>query len=265
MLDYSSFRKDPLVGERSINIAHVLQHYNGRLEFLELSMDLLANSKSENRQTKSGELVAVLNGLKLDMSKLVITNGSNGAGAAAGAASLPLPLGADNGGAGRSCMIYGGVRARMRLRNTNGMSTSENGAISRSPGSNGLERSGSSGSAGMRRSTVAGAVWEQQQQQQQAQQMPAQQQLQRLPAASSRQMYANGAVAGTGGATAAGAGNVVMPASPQPMMENGGGAAAVMMPVDQTTGMPLQQGNALPVSNVADQQLQVSLCLSLHF
>lgn len=241
-----------MLGERSINIAHVLQHYNGRLEFLELSMDLLVTSKSDSRQTKSGELTAVLNGLKLDMSKLVVQNG-NGALAPATQSNMPVPLGGvdANAGAARSCMIYGGVRARMRLRNTNGMSTSENGgavaAASRSPGSNGLERSGSSNSAGMRRATVAGAVWEQQQQQ--TQQMQAQQQqISRMPANSSRQIYANGAV------------STVMSnsASPLPMLENGGG---VMVPVDQN-GMPMQPANALPVSNMADQQLQVCIILN---
>ncbi|KAL7740604.1 hypothetical protein ACLKA6_009488 [Drosophila palustris] len=151
VLDHSSFRKDAMLGERVIHLAHILQHYNGRCEFLELTIDLFVTSKSDNRQTKSGELVAILNGLKLDMSK-VIQLPQNGA------AVQPVvnPVATDAATAGRSCMIYGGVRARMRLRSSN----AEPQAATRSPLPNGAPP------AEQRRST-APPVWEQQQQQQQ--------------------------------------------------------------------------------------------------
>lgn len=160
MLDHSSFRKDAMLGERIINLAHILQHYNGRCEFLELTIDLFVTSKSDNRQTKSGELVAILNGLKLDMSKLQIQP-------VAGQQNGNPPVQAVNpsvvsdAAAGRSCMIYGGVRARMRLRSSSGNS---NGGESRSPLPN--------GGGDHRRSTQAPPVWEQQQQQSQNQQQP---------------------------------------------------------------------------------------------
>lgn len=67
IFDHSSFRKDSLMGEQTVHLAQILQHYNGRCENLELVMDLLYESKSEGRQLKNGELVAVLNGLKIDM------------------------------------------------------------------------------------------------------------------------------------------------------------------------------------------------------
>ncbi|EDW45579.1 E3 ubiquitin-protein ligase Su(dx) [Drosophila sechellia] len=160
VLDHSSFRKDAMLGERIINLAHILQHYNGRCEFLELTIDLFVTSKSDNRQTKSGELVAILNGLKLDMSKLQIQP-------VAGQQNGNPPVQAVNpsmvsdAAAGRSCMIYGGVRARMRLHSSSGNS---NGGESRSPLPN--------GGGDHRRSTQVPPVWEQQQQQSQNQQQP---------------------------------------------------------------------------------------------
>lgn len=65
VLDHSSFLKDALLGERVVYLAQILKHYNGRCENLELNMDLLSTSKTDG-QSKSGELVAVLNGLKID-------------------------------------------------------------------------------------------------------------------------------------------------------------------------------------------------------
>lgn len=219
VLDHSSFRKDTMLGERSVNLNQILQHYNGRLEFLELSMDLVVTSKSDNRQTKSGELVAILNGLRLDMSKLIITNG-NGA-VQQQQQSLPSIDGTAN--PNRSSVLNGGVRARMRLRSTNGSSTSDNaisssGALTngRSPvqvtnGMNGGSSGGggvaglsngaacssnsslsavapsSSSSGAIRRqaATTAVAVWEQQQQHPMAvgsqQMVPAQGQAQQQP------------------------------------------------------------------------------------
>ncbi|XP_017022180.1 E3 ubiquitin-protein ligase Su(dx) [Drosophila kikkawai] len=154
VLDHSSFRKDAMLGERSINLAHILQHYNGRCEFLELTIDLFVTSKSDNRQTKSGELVAILNGLKLDMSKLQIQGAAvqqNG--------NTPVqavnPAMVSDAAAGRSCMIYGGVRARMRLHSSSG---NINGGENRSPLAN--------GGTVPRRSAPDPPVWEQQQQSQ---------------------------------------------------------------------------------------------------
>lgn len=65
VLDHSSFLKDALLGEKVVYLAQILKHYNGRCENLELNMDLLSTSKTEG-QMKSGELVAVFNGLKID-------------------------------------------------------------------------------------------------------------------------------------------------------------------------------------------------------
>jgi NEDD4-like E3 ubiquitin-protein ligase WWP1 len=107
--DHSSFRKDSLMGEQTVHLAQILQHYNGRCENLELVMDLLYESKSEGRQLKNGELVAVLNGLKIDMTTVVVQNGSN-----------MHQESVQNGNAVRSSVLNGGIRSRMRLRSANG-------------------------------------------------------------------------------------------------------------------------------------------------
>lgn len=111
--DHSNFRKDSLIGEQTVHLVQILQHYNGRCENLELAMDLLYESKSEGRQLKNGELVAVLNGLKIDMSTL--PSQSNGD------VARSVDISFQNGAMMRSSILNGGIRSRMRLRsNTNG-------------------------------------------------------------------------------------------------------------------------------------------------
>lgn len=125
VLDRSSFLKDSIIGERSVNLGQILEHYNGRCENLELNMDLLGTLKPDGR-SKSGELVVVLNGLKID--NMVITtplhhaNGINNSVAASAnnsmncASSDVVAIAANTNI--RSTILCGGVRARMRLRST---------------------------------------------------------------------------------------------------------------------------------------------------
>uniref|UniRef100_A0AAG5DVW1 HECT-type E3 ubiquitin transferase n=1 Tax=Anopheles atroparvus TaxID=41427 RepID=A0AAG5DVW1_ANOAO len=138
VLDHSSFRKDSLLGQQTVELAGILRHYNGVLELLELSMDLLVDASgssktNEPRQpVKAGELVVVLDGLKIDMRNV-------GGGTVGGAAALRgsgvgseatvvngngLSSGMDLAQNGshyhtlRSSILNGGIRARMRLRGT---------------------------------------------------------------------------------------------------------------------------------------------------
>ncbi|XP_002004059.2 E3 ubiquitin-protein ligase Su(dx) [Drosophila mojavensis] len=233
VLDHSSFRKDAMLGERVIQLGHILHHYNGRCEYLELTIDLFVTSKSDNRQTKSGELVAILNGLKLDMSKVgqLQQNGT--------AVQAINPVVSDAAAAGRSCMIYGGVRARMRLRSNN----AEPPAATRSPLSNGVTQE--------QRRSAAPPIWEQQQQQQVAQpQQPLR--------------MSNGTAAAAVPQTApypqqppAPVPVQQRPVTQSPLYVNGsienGGQANYML-----GGAPDQAvcGAGLPVSNGADTQLQ---------
>lgn len=115
--DHSSFRKDSLIGEQTVHLMQILQHYNGRCENLELAMDLLYESKSEGRQLKNGELVAVFNGLKIEMATLPSQNGDNGT-----IRTVDIPY---NGAMMRSSILNGGIRSRMRLRSSNGPSPSQ--------------------------------------------------------------------------------------------------------------------------------------------
>ncbi|XP_037927507.1 E3 ubiquitin-protein ligase Su(dx) [Teleopsis dalmanni] len=277
VLDHSSFRKDAMLGERSINLSHVLQHYNGRCEFLELSMDLLLTSKSDNRQTKSGELVAILNGLKLDMSNIAVQNG-NGSTVSSNTSLASNPT-SDNvstsSDASRSCMIYGGVRARMRLRSTSSQNESTEAinsghlggsASSRSPIINGnAERNttmaAASPTGAIRRATVGGVpVWEQQavpvqQQQQHAQQHPYPQQSQPQPYPQQPQQQSLhvqqivGANCNTSRPATQVYGNGTQIPMQQPMLDGN------MITVVGEQGIG---SNALPVSNVGDPQLQAA-------
>ncbi|KFB42912.1 hypothetical protein ZHAS_00010668 [Anopheles sinensis] len=139
VLDHSSFRKDSLLGQQTVELAGILRHYNGVLELLELSMDLLvdpsgSSKTNEPRQpVKAGELVVVLDGLKIDMRNVL--GGSGGSGGAMrgtgvgsesnmvngnGQLSTGMDL-AQNGShfqTLRSSILNGGIRARMRLRGT---------------------------------------------------------------------------------------------------------------------------------------------------
>lgn len=145
-----------MIGEQTVHLMQILQHYNGRCENLELAMDLLYESKSEGRQLKNGELVAVFNGLKIDMSSLPSQNGENG-----NIRTVELPY---NGAMMRSSILNGGIRSRMRLRSSNGPSPSQsqNGIPSSSAASNGLVQSPSTGAV---RRTSGINQWDQQQQQ----------------------------------------------------------------------------------------------------
>jgi NEDD4-like E3 ubiquitin-protein ligase WWP1 len=122
--DHSSFRKDSLIGEQTIHLIQILQHYNGRCEHLELAMDLLYDSKSEGRQLKNGELVAVFNGLKIDMSSLPSQNENGNAQSLENFFPVSQPM--------RSSILNGGIRSRMRLRSSNGgpsSAASQNGSV----------------------------------------------------------------------------------------------------------------------------------------
>ncbi|EAA14748.3 AGAP009074-PA, partial [Anopheles gambiae str. PEST] len=147
VLDHSSFRKDSLLGQQTVELAGILRHYNGVLELLELNMDLLidgtgSSKTSEPRQpVKAGELVVVLDGLKIDMRHL---------GQLSGGPSDLAPNGVHYHTL-RSSILNGGIRARMRLRGTGGGSTSQQ-----------LQPATSSTGGMMNHALVPGINWDQQ-------------------------------------------------------------------------------------------------------
>ncbi|XP_014213133.1 E3 ubiquitin-protein ligase Su(dx) [Copidosoma floridanum] len=125
LLDHSSFRKDTLIGEKKINLYNILAHYNGKLENLELTLDLLSGSKHDWAHAKVGDLITVFDRLKVDMKtvappsiprpehatpnnvrQMVLPPANN---------TITVPLGAMNSdGVNNHSILSGGVRARMR-------------------------------------------------------------------------------------------------------------------------------------------------------
>lgn len=106
VLDHNSFRKDATFGEKKFNLYQILTHYNGKCENLEVTLDLMSDGKHDSQQVKVGELIALLDGLRLDMNSLGRTN-SNPA---------PMPLGPTSSEAAASrSVLNNGVKVRMRL------------------------------------------------------------------------------------------------------------------------------------------------------
>lgn len=141
VLDRSSFLKDALLGERILHLTQVLEQYHGRCDNLELVMELLGSIKPEGR-TKSGELVVVLNGLKIDNMPTATTTTpttiqhTNGVGNGisqtsttttttnntitnSNAINCSTDTNACVNNSRSSILCGGGVRARMRLRTNN--------------------------------------------------------------------------------------------------------------------------------------------------
>lgn len=92
LLDHSTFRKDTIIGEKRISLFQILAHYNGKLENLELTLDLMNESKHDSQLTKVGELVTLFDGLKIDMSGVVPPN-EQSRQSQCSVPGVPLPLG----------------------------------------------------------------------------------------------------------------------------------------------------------------------------
>ncbi|KAK6616958.1 hypothetical protein RUM43_014928 [Polyplax serrata] len=108
LLDQSTFRKDSVIGEKKLSLFEVLSHYNGRCENLELTLVLMSESK------QVGELITLLNGLKVDMkvyppqqsTQSVLTDHSLRSSPLAQSNSETVP---------HRSVLNGGVRGRMRV------------------------------------------------------------------------------------------------------------------------------------------------------
>lgn len=96
-----------MIGEKKFNLYQILTHYNGKCENLEVTLDLMSESKHDSQPVKVGELIALLNGLRLDMAALGRTNGGS------------MPLGPTNSDTVPSrSVLNNGVKVRMRLHGT---------------------------------------------------------------------------------------------------------------------------------------------------
>jgi hypothetical protein len=92
LLDHSTFRKDAVVGEKRLSLYEVLTHYSGKCENLELTLDLMSESKHDTQPVKVGELISLLNGLKIEMNSCQQVEGTADGHLRMGGAA-PTPLG----------------------------------------------------------------------------------------------------------------------------------------------------------------------------
>ncbi|KAF3420138.1 hypothetical protein E2986_11527 [Frieseomelitta varia] len=67
LLDHSTFRKDTLIGEKKISLSQVLSYYNGKLENMEVTFDLMSENKHDSQLCKVGELITIFDGLRINM------------------------------------------------------------------------------------------------------------------------------------------------------------------------------------------------------
>jgi len=118
LLDHSTFRKDAVVGEKRLSLYEVLTHYNGKCENLELTLDLMSESKHDTQPVKVGELITFLNGLRIEMNSCQQVQGTADGHLKIGGAA-PTPLGqANSETVSNRSILNGGVRGRMRLHGT---------------------------------------------------------------------------------------------------------------------------------------------------
>lgn len=104
LLDHSTFRKDTVIGEKRLNLYDVLSHYNGRCDHLEVTLDLMSEAKHDCTPVKVGDLITLLNGLKIDMNTCPPETPRH---------TSPLAPTNTDGVTNRS-VLNGGVRARSR-------------------------------------------------------------------------------------------------------------------------------------------------------
>ncbi|XP_032672771.1 E3 ubiquitin-protein ligase Su(dx)-like [Odontomachus brunneus] len=118
LLDHSTFRKDTLIGEKRISLFQVLSHYNGKLENLELTFDLMSESKHDSQLCKVGELITVFDGLKIDTTNETLLNVSEPS------CQIQSDGATNNDTINNRSILNGGVRARMRLHSSENLAPS---------------------------------------------------------------------------------------------------------------------------------------------
>ncbi|XP_020278502.1 E3 ubiquitin-protein ligase Su(dx)-like [Pseudomyrmex gracilis] len=113
ILDHSTFRKDTLIGEKRLSLFQVLSHYNGKLENLELTFDLMSESKHDSQLCKVGELITIFDGLKIDAANETTSNVGDPP------CSIQSDGATNNDTINNRSILNGGIRARMRLHSEN--------------------------------------------------------------------------------------------------------------------------------------------------
>lgn len=106
VINHNNFRKDSVIGEKKLELLQLLQCYNGRCENLELSIDLMSESKQGGSPIKTGDLICVLQGLVIDMSNEA--RGSNGS-------NMPLAQSNSDALMPYRSTVLNGIRAKIRV------------------------------------------------------------------------------------------------------------------------------------------------------
>lgn len=126
VIDHNSFRKDTTIGEKKVMLNELLTYYKGKIENLELSIDLI-NEKQSDANSKCGDLICLLSGLHLEVSR-----GPQQPGRPLMQANSDAPI--------SSRSVFNGMRAKVRAQGSeNAAPSSATGATPRQS----IERSAS--------------------------------------------------------------------------------------------------------------------------
>ncbi|KAL3280597.1 hypothetical protein HHI36_003829 [Cryptolaemus montrouzieri] len=111
VLDRNNFRKDSVIGENKLDLFQLLLFFNGRCDNLELTIDLLNDNKQSESPSKVGELVCLLQGLIVDLSKFVRQSSSN----------MPLTPSNSDVPSNRNIALINGIKAKFRTTGSENM------------------------------------------------------------------------------------------------------------------------------------------------
>ncbi|XP_023028955.1 suppressor of deltex [Leptinotarsa decemlineata] len=100
--DHNNLRKDTTIGEKKVELYLLLFHFNGRCDNLDLTLDLMNDSKQIETATKVGELMCTFKGLIVDMSNY------------ARSSTTPLTQNAGNSSDSSHRSVLNGIRAKLR-------------------------------------------------------------------------------------------------------------------------------------------------------
>ncbi|PBC25272.1 E3 ubiquitin-protein ligase Su(dx) [Apis cerana] len=129
LLDHSTFRKDTLIGEKKISLSQVLSHYNGKLENMEVTFDLMSENKHDSQLCKVGELITVFDGLRINMPN-TSSSINESPSCQTQSACIPFDSVSNNDAISNSSILNGGIRARMRLHEAKHASSNFHGTLS---------------------------------------------------------------------------------------------------------------------------------------
>lgn len=76
VLDHSTFRKDNILGQATFGLQRILRDNSGKLENLELTLDLNSEKYGLFIPVSSGKLIVILDGLNINLQSELSTHPS---------------------------------------------------------------------------------------------------------------------------------------------------------------------------------------------